>query len=219
VAKLAAKSQRPELPYSVKLVNSHEPNAFSLPGGFLYINRGLIELISSEDELAAALSHEIGHVVARHVVNQLLLSFAARTVLKPVLDNLDKQNGVVEGIIVRFGGAVAMLAKLHFSRRDEGQADLLGFYEMLRAGWDPNGFLKLFAHLEELERSSGGTPPAFLSDHPPTPERAEAIRQELKVVTVPGGAASNSMKFQVFKSAMGLLPEPPKKRESPDTQR
>ncbi len=218
VARLAAQSQRPTLPYSVKLVNSHEPNAFSLPGGFLYINRGLIEVISSEDEMAAALSHEIGHVVARHVVNQLLLSFAARTVLKPVLDNLDKQNGVVEGIILKFGGAVAMLARLQFSRRDEGQADLLGFYEMLRAGWDPNGFLKLFAHLEALEKSSGNAPIPFLSDHPPTPERAEAIRRELTLVTVPAAAASDSMKFQIFKSAMGLLPEPPKKAGRPEQE-
>jgi predicted Zn-dependent protease len=150
VADLAAQSQRPHLPYSVKLVNSHVPNAFSLPGGFLYVNRGLIELISSEDELAAALAHEIGHVVGRHVINKLLLTFAARSVLKPVLDNLNESNGVIEKIILQMGGAVAMLAMLHFSRTDEAQADLLGFYETLRAGWDPHGFLKLFDHLDEL---------------------------------------------------------------------
>ncbi|MGA2673183.1 MAG: M48 family metalloprotease [Terracidiphilus sp.] len=213
VAKLAAQSQRPDLPYSIKLVNSHVPNALSLPGGFLYVNRGLIELIASEDELAAALGHEIGHVVGRHVVNQLLLSFAARSVLKPVLDNLDKQNGVIEKIILQFGGAVAMLAMLHFNRRDEAAADLLGFYEMLRAGWDPNGFLKLFGRLEALEKSSGGTPIPFLLDHPPTPERAAAIRHELTEVKVPAGAVSDSVKFQIFKSAMGLLPQPPKKPE------
>jgi predicted Zn-dependent protease len=209
VADLAARSQRPELPYSVKLVNSRVPNAYSLPGGFLYVNRGLIEMITSEDELAAALAHEIGHVVGRHVINKLLMAFAARTVLKPVLDNLNQSNGVVEKIILQFGGAVAMLAMLHFSRTDEAQADLLGFYEMLRAGWDPGGFLKLFAHLDALEKSSSGTPNPFLSDHPPTPERAAAIHRELKLVTVPAGAASDSLKFQLFKSAMGLLPEPP----------
>ena len=214
VARLAAKSQRPDLPYSIKLVNSHEANAFSLPGGFLYVNRGLIELITSEDELAAALAHEIGHVVARHVINKLLISFAARSVLKPVLDNLHESNGVVEQIILKFGGALAMLATLHFSRQDEAQADLLGFYEMLRAGWDPKGFLELFAHLDELEKSLGKSPNPFLSDHPPTEEREAAIRKELKLVTVPAGAASDTVKFQIFKSAMGLLPEPPKKPES-----
>ena len=126
VAKLAAKSQRPELPFSAKLINAHEPNAFSLPGGFLYISRGLVGLVGSEDELAAALSHEMGHVVARHVVNQLLLSFAARSVLKPVLDNLDKQNDAVEEIILRFGGAKEMLSMVHFSPRDEGKPTCWG---------------------------------------------------------------------------------------------
>jgi predicted Zn-dependent protease len=209
VTALAAKSQRPNLPYSIKLVNSHVANAFSLPGGFLYVNRGLIELIDDENELAATLGHEIGHVVARHVVNKLLLTFTAQSLLKPVLDNLHKSNGVVEQIILKLGGAVSMLAMLHFSRQDEAQADLLGFYEMLRAGWDPHGFLDLFASLETLEKSSGNTPNPFLSDHPPTAERAAAIRRELILVTVPAGASTNSVKFQIFKSAMGLLPEPP----------
>jgi predicted Zn-dependent protease len=211
VTRLAAVSQRPNLPYSIKLVNSHVPNAFSLPGGFLYVNRGLVELIESEDELVAALAHEIGHVVARHVVNKLLLTFAARSLLKPVLDNLNKSNGVIEQIILKFGGALAMLAMLHFSREDENEADLLGFYEMLRAGWDPHGFLELFARLNELEKSSGTTPNPFLSDHPPTEEREAAIRRELKLATVPAGATTDSIQFDIFKSAMALLPEPPKK--------
>jgi len=218
VAGLAAQSQRPDLPYSVKLINSHVPNAVSLPGGFLYVNRGLIELITSENELAAALAHEIGHVVGRHVVNKLLMTFTAKALLKPVLDNLNKSNGVIEKIILQLGGAVAMLAMLHFSRTDEAQADLLGFYEMLRAGWDPHGFIALFDHLEALEKSSSGTNIPFLSDHPPTPERAAAIQHELQGVTIPAGAASDSMKFQILKSAMGLLPEPPKKPDTLETQ-
>ncbi len=218
VSDLAAKSQRPELPYSIKLVNTHVPNAFSLPGGYLYLNRGLVELITSEDELAAALAHEIGHVVGRHVVNKLMLTFTARALLKPVLDNLHKGNGVIDKIILQFGGAVGMLAMLQFSRADEAQADLLGFYEMLRAGWDPQGFLKLFAHLDALEKSSGKAPIPFLSDHPATPERAAAMRRELKLVRVPAEASSDSLKFQIFKSAMGVLAEPAKKTEGPEAQ-
>ncbi len=211
VRALAAQSQRPNLPYSIKLVNSFEVNAFSIPGGFLYLNRGLVELISQEDELAATLGHEIGHVVARHVVNKLLLSFKAQSLLKPVLDNLNKQNGVVDQIIRKLGGAFAMLAMLHFSREDEAEADLLGFYETLRAGWDPNGFLTLFSQLEQLEKKLGGQPNRFLSDHPPTPERAAAIKHELTRVKIPAGAVKDSVKFKVFKSSMGLLRAPEKK--------
>lgn len=211
VRKLASQSQRPDLPYSIKLVNSRIPNACSLPGGFLYVNRGLFELVEDENELVAALAHEIGHVVGRHVVNQLTLTFTARALLKPVLDNLNKQNGVIEKIILQFGGAVAMLAMLHFSRADEAEADLLGFYEMLRADWDPHGFLELFARLDALEKASGKTPVPFLSDHPSTPARAVAIRRELAQVNVPARAATNSMAFELFKSAMRLLPQPPSK--------
>jgi predicted Zn-dependent protease len=218
VDELAKVSQRPNLPYSVKLINSHVPNALSLPGGFLYVNRGLVELIGTEDELAATLGHELGHVVGRHVVNQLMLDFTARSLAKPVLDNLHKMNGVIEQIIRELGGAVAMMAMLHFSREDEAEADLLGFYEMLRAGWDPHGFLDLFAQLDDLEKSSSGIEIPFLSDHPATPERAAAIRRELKRVTVPVSATTDSMQFQVFKTALGLLPEPPKQKQTDSPQ-
>jgi len=211
VQQLAAKSQRPNMPYKIKVVNSNEVNASSIPGGTLYVNRGLLEQVTSEDQLVATLAHEIGHVVGRHAINQLMLTFEAKALLKPVLDNLNKQNGVIEKIILHLGGAVAMLAMLHFNRQDEAQADLLGFYEMLRAGWDPHGFVKMFAMLEKVERAAGGRRIPFLSDHPPTPERLAAMRHELTLVTIPAGARTDSMSFHTAKTAAHLLPEPPKK--------
>lgn len=213
VHELAAKSQRPNMPYHAKLVNTMEVNACSIPGGGLYVNRGLLELVTSEDQLAATLGHEIGHVVGRHAINQLLLSFQARAVLKPVLDNLHKNNGVIQQIILKMGGAVGMLAMLHFSREDEAQADMLGFYEMLRAGWDPHGFVKMFEMLEQVERASGGAPPPFLSDHPPTPQRLAAVERELKQVSIPANAKTDSMSFHAAKAAMRMLPAPPKPRK------
>ncbi len=210
VQELASKSQRPNMPYHIKLVNTMEVNASSIPGGGLYLNRGLFELVTSEDQLAATLAHEIGHVVGRHAINQLMLSFEAKALLKPVLDNLHKQNGVVEKIILSMGGAVAMLAMLHFSRQDEAQADMLGFYEMLRAGWDPRGFIKMFAMLDKLEKSSGGSHIRFLSDHPPTPERLEAVRREAHVVSIPANARTDSFAFHAAKTALHVLPDPPK---------
>ncbi len=210
VQRLAKQSQRPNLPYSIKLVNTYEVNAFSLAGGFLYINRGLVELITSEDEMVATLAHELGHVVARHSVNEIVRSFAARQLLNTVLENLFKKNGVVEHIIAQFGGALAMLALLHFSREDELEADMLGFYEMLRAGYDPHGFEKLFAQFEEMERTSRTHTNPYLSSHPPTPQREAAIRRELAEVRVPATAKTDSLTFHVFKAALNALPEPPK---------
>jgi len=210
VEKLAKVSQRPNLPYSIKLVNTYDVNAFSLAGGFLFLNRGLVQFIDSEDELVATISHEIGHVVGRHAVNRILLQFAAKRVLDTVLANLGTNNGVVEGIINQFGGALAMLALLHFSREDELQADLLGFYETLRAGWDPHGFLKLFLAFQKMEEESGSHTNPYLASHPPPAVRAAAIRQELREVKVPADAITDSLTFQAFKLAMNLLPEPPK---------
>jgi predicted Zn-dependent protease len=210
VQALARHSQRPTMPYRIKVINSSAVNASSLPGGTIYINRGLLDLLTSEDELAAVLGHEIGHVVGRHAINQLMLTFQARALLKPVLDNLAKQNGVIEKIILQLGGAVAMLAKLRFSRQDEAQADLLGFYELLHAGWDPHGFLKMFAAIESLERASLGIPVPFLSGHPPTPERRAAIQHELTQVNVAEDARTDSLDFRACKAALHLLPPPPK---------
>jgi predicted Zn-dependent protease len=214
VRQLAAKSQRPNMPYHIKLVNSMEVNACSIPGGGLYLNRGLLELATSEDELVATLAHEIGHVVGRHAINQLLLTFEAKALLKPVLANLHKNNGVVQQIILKLGGAVGMLAMLHFSREDEAQADLLGFYEMLRAGWDPHGFVKLFGLLERVEKAAGGASVPFLSDHPPTPARMAAIQRELRSVTIPSGAKTDSVSFHACKAALRLLPAPPPRKKA-----
>ena len=207
---LAKHSQRPSLPYHVKVIDSAAVNASSLPGGTIYVNRGMLELLTSEDELAAILGHEIGHVVGRHAINQLMLTFQAKALLKPVLDNLNKQNGLVEKIILQLGGAVALLARLHFSRQDEAQADLLGFYEVLRAGWDPRGFVKMFAAVEALEKNGGGASIPFLSGHPATPERVAAIQHELSQVAIPEDARTDSLDFRACKAALKLLPPPPR---------
>ena len=218
VRSLAAKSQRPNMPYHAKLINTMEVNACSIPGGGLYVNRGLLELVTSEDQLAATLGHEVGHVVGRHAINQMLMTFQARALLKPVLDNLNKNNGIIQQIILKFGGAVAMLAMLHFSREDESQADMLGFYEMLRAGWDPHGFVKMFQMLEKVEQASGGASIPFLSDHPPTPQRLAAVERELRAVTIPSDAKTDSMAFHACKAAMHTLPAPQKRRKPEPAQ-
>jgi predicted Zn-dependent protease len=188
VKDLAKASQRPNLPYSIKLVNTHVVNACSIPGGFIYLNRGLVEAIDTEGQLVATIGHEIGHVVARHVVNQLILTLQAQRVYDQLRQNLLKNDSEVGRIIDQLGGAVALLAVLHFDRQNELEADMLGFYEMLRAGYDPSAFLKLFDKFQALESQQGSAPPPFLLDHPPTPERADRIRQDLTQVKVPANA-------------------------------
>jgi predicted Zn-dependent protease len=148
--------------------------------------------------------------VGHHVTNRLLLSFQARRVYEAVRQNLFKNNEVIGQIIDRLGGAVAMLALLHFGREDEYQADMLGFYEMLRAHYQPKGFLKFFAQVEQIERKSGSQPNPYLTDHPPTRERYERIEHELREVQVPSRVHEDSIEFHAFRVALSLLPAPPK---------
>lgn len=206
---LAAQSRRPGLPYQVKVVNAVEVNSSSLPGGSIYVNRGMLDLLTTEDELAAVLAHEVAHIASRHAIQQLTLTFEAQEVLKQVLKNLNKQNGEVEAIILQLGGAVALLAKLHFSRQDEMEADLLGLYNMMRAGWDPRGYVKLFTAMEDAEQTDPKTMP-LLSGHPPTAERLAAVQSELTYIVIPEDARTDSFDFRACKAALKLLPPPPR---------
>jgi len=210
VDKLAKASQRPNLPYRCKLVNSDEINAYSIAGGRIYLNRALVAFVTSEDQLVATLSHEIGHVVARHSANQIMLTFKARHAYELVKNHIPQHSKMIDEVIEKLGGAVAMLAMLQYSRENELEADKLGFYEMLRAGYQPSGFLRLFQMLDVLEKQSDNHPVPLLRDHPPAADRARAIKRELAVVNVPNSATTDSLSFHAFRLAMNLLPAPPK---------
>jgi predicted Zn-dependent protease len=217
VQKLAAVSQRPNLPYKCKLVNEEVLNAFSIAGGHIYIYRGLVENLSKEDELVATLSHEIGHVVGHHSANKLILNMKARQAYDLVKSNIPEHAKAIQEFIEKIGGGLAVLAMLQYSRSNEYEADKLGFYETLRAGWDPNGFLSLFDMFAAYEKQSTGMPIPLLRDHPPSEDRAAAIRKELTEVTVPKDADTDSLSFHAFKLAMNLLPEPPKPPDAAPT--
>ena len=209
VRELAATSQRPHMPYRAKVINLPAMNAASLPGGSIYVYRGMLEILSTENELAAVLAHEIGHIAGRHTINQLMLTFQAQALLKPLLENLNRQNGAVEKILEQLGGAVALLARLSYSRQDESQADLLGFYDMLRAGWDPRGYLAMFESMEEQESESRNSSQSALLVHPPTEDRVAAIERELKLITIPEDARTDSLDFRACKAALRLLSSHP----------
>ena len=148
VGRLAAESRRPQLAYPARVVDTSAVNAFALPGGFVYINRGLIEWAGSEAELTAVVGHEVGHVVGRHGSNNI-----AR--MKTVDSLFLEASRVLFGddmparLLKQVGGPVALLTQMQFSRVDELQADLLAYYNMQRAGWSPDAMVDLFKHLGE----------------------------------------------------------------------
>jgi beta-barrel assembly-enhancing protease len=208
IRQLGDASQRPKWPYQVKVVNSAIINASAIPGGFLYLQRGLVEFVEDENEMVGCLAHEVGHVVARHTTNQMVLAFKAQKMYEAVKANVLHNNEAVTRAIEALGGPVVLLARMKYSRENESEADMLGFYEMLRAGWNPDGLLKFFTRLQKLEKEHSAID-IMLSDHPPTQERADAIRRELASVQLPPNLKEQTLKFRAFKEALKLMPPAP----------
>jgi predicted Zn-dependent protease len=209
VRRLGDASQRPKWPYQVRVVNTSVVNASAIPGGFLYLDRGLLEFVEDENELAGVMAHEVGHVVARHTTNQLVLNFIARNLYEKVKKNIFLDNQVIARIIETLGGPVVLLAELKYSRENESEADMLGFYEMLRAGWNPSGLLRFFTRLQQNERGRTELD-VMLSDHPSSADRANAIRREMASVRITAPAFEQTMQFRAVKTTLKLMPAAPR---------
>lgn len=178
---LAAKSERPNLPWRFGVVDDPTPNAFALPGGPIYITRGLMSLMDSEAELASVLGHEIGHITARHSVNQLSRAQLA-------------QIGMVAGMIFvpqlqNFGGLLSQgmeLLFLKYGRDHERQADDLGFKYALSGSYDVREMDDVFASLARIGEMEQRSPlPSWLATHPAPEERIQRISQRLAALPAP----------------------------------
>lgn len=173
--RLAAASERPDLPWTFTVIDDPAVNAFALPGGYIYLTRGILSYMESEAEMVSVLGHEIGHVTARHSVEQVSraqlaqLGLVAGMVLSPRVRELG--NLASTGLQVMF---------LKFSRDDERQADDLGFRYMNRAGYEPREMVEMFRTLERVSEGSGqGRLPDWLSTHPNPTDRLERIQRAI----------------------------------------
>jgi beta-barrel assembly-enhancing protease len=212
VKKLGDNSQAPYWPYQVKVVNTSDINASAIPGGFLYLRRGLLEFVEDENEMVGALAHEVGHVVARHTTNQLALTFIAKNLYETIKKNLLMDNNVFTRVIEELGGAVFLIAKLKYSREQESEADLLGFYEMMRAGWHPNGLFKFFTRLQRVEPQKSQVD-IMMSNHPASADRAHRMQKELDEVKINVPMREQTVQFKALKAALRILPPAPKPKE------
>lgn len=173
--RLAAESERPELPWRFGVVDDPTPNAFALPGGFIYVTRGLLSLMDSEAELAAVLGHEIGHVTARHSVTQISRAQLGQIglVLGQIFVPELRPFGDVLG-----GGMQLMMLK--YGRDAERQADDLGFRYALQEGYNLTEMDDIFASLQRVGEKEGQSPlPSWLATHPAPEERIESIQERL----------------------------------------
>lgn len=170
-------------PISVRIIESPEVNAFTLPGGYIYVYTGLLRTVSSEAELAAVLAHETGHVAARHwaaeQTKQTLLQYAMIPLIFTPM-SYPVYMGVSEGLNLGIP-----MSFLKFSREDEQQADFLGLQYLWKAGYDPNAFLSMFAKIMKEQRSDPGSVPSVFLDHPPTEARILRAAEEIKNILPP----------------------------------
>ena len=168
---MASRSERPALPWSFKLVDDPMVNAFALPGGFIFITRGIMASLNSEAELAGVIGHEIGHVTARHSASQMSRQQFQQIGLG-VGSILSSDVASVAGVL----SAGLGLLNLSYSRGDESQSDELGVRYMSRAGYDPNALVGVFQTLA-LAGGGGGSVPGWATTHPDPVNREEDIRE------------------------------------------
>jgi predicted Zn-dependent protease len=206
--KVAQASRRPQLVYSFKLVDTPAINAFSLPGGYIYVHRGLLGFVESESELVSVLAHEVGHNVAYHSMNEVARRWLVDRLLyegrKAVL--LDDEQ--IQNVLQQYGGALLLFVDRKFSREEENEADLLGLYNTERAGWDPKGLVVFLGRLGLFD-SAADQLQALLRRHPLPGERLELLRAELKQNPPAEGLVKDSLAFKAAKARLKLLPPSP----------
>jgi predicted Zn-dependent protease len=160
-----------KIPFTVKVIDSDEVNAFALPGGFFYVNKGLILAADNEAELAGVMAHEISHVIARHAVeNQTKANLMQYGMLAGILLG----GPILSNVLYNGGGFFEGMAFLKFSRNAEAEADKLGTQYVYAAGYDPTALATMFEKLEGKEKKKPGTMSKLFKDHPAPADRRAA---------------------------------------------
>ena len=165
-----------KVPFTIKVVQSAEVNAFALPGGFFFVNSGLILKADNEAELAGVMAHEIAHVAARHGTKQATKGELMQLGTLPLIF----MGGWTPYLIYQATGAAIPITFLAFSRGAESEADMLGLQYMYKAGYDPEAFVDFFEKIQTLEKKKPGTMSKVFSTHPMTEDRIKAAQRNIQ---------------------------------------
>lgn len=172
------KNSDAKVPFTIKVIDSDEINAMALPGGFFYVNSGLILAADNESELAGVMAHEIAHVCAHHAARQMTrLEYMQLSTVPLIFMGGYTAYGIYEA-----SQLAIPLGFLRFSRTFEGEADYLGIQYAYRSGYDPQGLITMFEKLDALEKRKPGVLARAFSDHPQTPDRIDRSEQEIATI-------------------------------------
>jgi predicted Zn-dependent protease len=178
VAQNIARNSDLKIPLTVKVIDSPDINAFALPGGFLYVNSGVLKAAEEEDQLAGVIAHEIAHVAARHWASQATRATLLQYATIPLIF-VPMSYPVYIGVSNALNFGIPM-AFLKFNRSAESEADYLGLQYLYKAGYDPNAYVTFFGKVTEAERREPGSVPSVFLDHPPTADRIIKAEREIK---------------------------------------
>lgn len=193
----------PRLNYTFYVVNADEVNAFAVPGGYIYINRGLIERAATMSELAGVLGHEIGHVVERHGLEQMARMQNTELGVNLAYILLGRQPGALEQVAVQ-GGASVFFA--NHSRADENQADEVAVQYMVQSGIEPQGIITMFQRLIDEQQGSPGAVDQWFSTHPLTQDRISHVQSLIGQLGNTGNLTRDTQAYQTFRSRLRQLP-------------
>lgn len=176
------KNSDAKVPFTIKVIDSDEVNAMALPGGFFYVNSGLILAADEEAELAGVMAHEIAHVAAHHAAREMTRMNIAQIGMIPTMIFVGGWTGygIYEG--AQFALPITFLS---FSREFEAQADYLGVQYMYRSGYDPQAFVSFFEKIQALEKRKPGSMSKAFSSHPQTPDRIQHSQEEIASILPP----------------------------------
>jgi len=173
--KIVAVCDRKDIDYTFKVLNDEEINAVSLPGGFVYINKGLIDKVANDDELACVIAHEVGHIVARHSIKKLQ-AIQGYSILRLLISVAPATAGSGAGGAADIAFTELLLG---YGRDDELLADQLGSRYAKRAGYNPEAMITFLERLEDINRRKPLKPKTYFKTHPYVPDRIRTVKQEL----------------------------------------
>ncbi len=196
--KIAAVSDRKDIKYHFKVIDSDQINAFATPGGYIYFYTGLLKEMDNEAELAAVMAHEISHVVARHGIKRMQAALGVQVAYELVFGAEGASNAVNSAIGVGMG-----LTFAGYSRNNERESDSFGMHYMVKAGYNPQGAVSMFQKLAELGGDGQSIYEQLVSSHPDTQERISKAKARVAEQTpLPKSLTLGTKKYQQMKSRL-----------------